>query len=152
MKLPLAQWSNHALLIGQLHFLQQFGATRILKQALHQRTGFHFGRAGVALSIGAIEPQQTLYQFLRDTRRPRQFERRQSFWCVAMSLFKRLVGILGAAQRVISQRFTRPISRHSPVLLLHFGQSFLLASLREKNLAASQVQRRKLRIQFLSLL
>src|ERR1700721_1709189 len=52
------RFPSELTLIGQPHFLQQFGATRVMKQAFHQRTGFHLGQAGVALSIGALEPSE----------------------------------------------------------------------------------------------
>src|ERR1700723_171293 len=132
------------------HFFQQFGAPWIRQKTFHQRAGFHFWRARVALPIGAFEPLKCLINFSAISVDLANLKSRVILVC-GDELLQRLVGILCAALRVISQRFTRQ-SLPLPLLLLRLRESLFVAPFREQNLAPSHVQSRKVRIHFFSLL
>ena len=115
-----------------------------MAKAFRQRISFRFGSAGIALSNSAIQPFERFVRF--------------SAICVGLGnlvggvvlmsgdkFLQGAVGLVPSSEPMIGQRLTGKLLPLAG-FLLHLRHSLLRVPLREENLAASQVERRELRI------
>src|SRR5580692_8052551 len=132
----------------QTHFLEKFGVSSVLVEASHQRIGFKSGCTRVALSIGTIEPFECFVSLS-----PICVDLGNLIGAIVLvggnEFLQSAVRLLATAKRVVRQRFTRQLLPLADIVC-HLHQSFLLAPFGKENLAASEMQGRKLGVQVLS--